>query len=53
MGDGLDTLCPDGLVKTGVETDVLGAHGLLRKIYDGLDGPWGTLFEGAAVDAFV
>lgn len=53
MGDGLDALGPDGLVEFGVESDVGGAHGLLGKVDDGLDGPGSALFEGAAVDALV
>ena len=53
VGDGLDALCPDSLVQLGVKTDVLGAHRLLGKVDDGLDGPGSALLEGAAVDALV
>ncbi len=53
VGDGLDALCPESLVEFGVETDVRGAHRLVREVNDGLDGPGGALLEGAAVDALV
>ena len=53
MWDSLDALCPQRLVQLRIDPDVGGAHCLLGKVDDGLDGPRGTLFEGAAVDAFV
>ena len=53
MGDGLDTLRPELLVKLRVKADVGGAHRLLSELDDGLDGVRGALLEGAAVDALV
>lgn len=53
MGNRLDALCPESLVELGVEADVGGAHRLLGKVDDGLDGPGSALLEGAAVDALV
>jgi len=53
MWDSLDPLCPQRLVQLWVDPYVGGPHCLLGKVDDGLDGPRGTLFEGAAVDAFV
>ena len=53
VGDGLDTLRPQRLVELGVKADVRGAHRLLRKVDDGLDGPGSTLLEGAAVNTLV
>ena len=53
MGDGLDALGPKSLVELGVEADIGGAHRLLRKVDDGLDGVGGALLEGAAVDTLV
>ena len=53
MGYALDTTSPDSLVELGVEADVLGAHRLLREIYNGLDGPRCALLERAAVHPFV
>ena len=53
MGNRLDALCPESLVELGVEADVGGAHRLLGKVNDGLDGPGSSLLEGAAVDALV
>lgn len=48
-----DALCPEGLVKLGVETDVLCAHGLLSECDHRLDGPRCALLEGAAMYALV
>lgn len=45
-GNVLDTVAPDGLVELGVNTDILGAHLLLSKSADGLDGSGGALLEG-------
>jgi hypothetical protein len=53
VGDALDAAGPDLLVQLGVDADVRGAHCLLGKVDDGLDGPRGALFEGAAVHALV
>ena len=53
VGHVLNTLRPESLVELGVEADVLGAHRLLRKIYNGLDGPRCALLERAAVHPFV
>ena len=53
VGDGLDALRPERLVELGVEADVGGAHRLLSELDDRLDGPGGTLLEGAAVDTLV
>jgi len=41
----LDTLGPKLLVELGVESDIIGAHGLLSKVDYGLDGPWCALLE--------
>ena len=50
-GGGLaNTGGPDVLVELGVDADVLGAHGLLCELLDGLDGAGGTLLEGGLVD---
>lgn len=49
MRNALDTLCPDGLVKLGIEADVLGAHRLLCEVDYRLDGMRGPLLEGATV----
>ena len=53
VGNRLDALRPECLVELGVEADVRGAHRLLRKVNDGLDGVGGTLLEGAAVNTLV
>ena len=53
VGHALDAAGPERLVELGVDTDVLGAHRLLGKVDDGLDGVGGTLLEGAAVHALV
>ena len=53
VGHVLNTLRPESLVELRVEADVLGAHRLLRKIYNGLDGPRSALLERAAVHPFV
>ena len=53
VGHVLNTLRPESLVELGVEADVLGAHRLLRKVYNGLDGPRCALLERAAVHPFV
>ena len=53
MRDSLDSLRPDGLVEFGVESDVRCAHCLVSEIDHGFDSPRSTLFEGAAVYAFV
>ena len=47
-GDRLDALLPHFLVERGVETDILGSHGLLSKSTDGLHGIRSTLLEGSA-----
>ena len=52
-GEVLDTVLPYLLVELGVETDVLGAHGLLGESDDLLDGAGSTLLEGNVVDALV
>lgn len=49
MRNALDALSPDGLVKLGVETNVLGAHRLLCEVDYGLDGMRSPLLEGATV----
>ena len=49
----LNTLRPESLVELGVEADVLGAHRLLREIYNGFDGPRCALLERAAVHPLV
>ena len=53
VGDGLDALSPESLVELRVKADVGGAHRLLSELDDRLDGPGGTLLEGAAVDTLV
>ena len=53
MGNALDTLCPDRLVKLRVEPDVGGAHGLLGELDDGLDCVGSPLLERTAVHALV
>jgi len=53
MRHALNTLSPDSLVKLGVDADIGGAHSLLGELDDGLDGPWGALFEGSAVHELV
>ena len=49
----LNPLGPQRLIQLGVQSDVVGAHGLLRELDDALDGPGRALLEGAAVDALV
>lgn len=51
--NGLDPLCPNSLVKLGVETNVGCAHSVLSEGNNGFHGPRGTFFEGAAMHAFV
>ena len=53
VGDGLDALGPESLVELRVKANVGGAHRLLSELDDRLDGPGGTLLEGAAVDTLV
>ena len=53
MGDGLDALRPERRGELGVKADVGGAHRLLRKVHNGLDGPRRALLEGAPVHALV
>ena len=43
----LDASGPDGLVQASINADILGAHVLLGKGADSLDGGGGTLLEGA------
>lgn len=49
----LDTMSPHNLVQRRLHTHILGAHHLLGKGTDGLDGGGGALLEGLAVDVFV
>jgi hypothetical protein len=49
----LNSLCPNSLVELGVETNVGCAHRLLSEGDNRFHGPRGTLFEGAAMHAFV
>lgn len=53
MRNGLDALCPDSLVKFGVDPHVRCTHCLVGKIDDGFHSPWGPLFERTAMHAFV
>lgn len=53
VGNILDTLGPDSLVKLRVDTDVLGAHLLQDEGLNGLDGGGGALLERLAMDVFV
>ena len=49
----LDALGPEVLVEPGVDTDVLGAHLLLGKLLDLLDGPGSAVLEADAVEPLV
>lgn len=49
VGNMSDTLLPDSLVQSGVNSHVLGAHGLLGKLADLLDGT-GSAVLAANVD---
>jgi hypothetical protein len=46
-------LVPDELVQSGVNSDILGSHGLLSKLLDLANSLWGLLLEGAVGDAVV
>lgn len=48
-----DTSGPDGLVKTGRDTDVVNAHRLLSELDDLLNGLRGLLLEGEVVHSLV
>jgi hypothetical protein len=45
MGNSLDSLSPDSLVKFGVQSHVSGSHRFLGKVDHGFDGPGSSLFE--------
>ena len=51
--DILNTELPDLLVELWVNTDILGAHGLLCELDDLLDTLWRTLLESDVVDSLV
>ena len=53
MRHGLNPLSPNLLIQLRVQPDIARTHRLLCKVNDGFDGPWGSLFEGSAVHAFV
>lgn len=53
MRDALNTPSPQCLVELGVQPNIGCAHGLAGEIDDRFYGPWGTLFEGAAMHEFV
>merc|ERR1719263_174557 len=48
-----DTVCPDGLVQLGVNADVLGLHGLRRKLANLADCARSTLLELDPVQVLV
>merc|ERR1712137_1146939 len=52
-GDALDTLGPQVLVQTGVDTHVFSSHLLLGEITDGLNGPGGAFLGSDSEDALV
>lgn len=47
-----DTSAPDELVKSGIDSDILGSHGLFSKLANFLDCPWRTALELLLVNAF-
>ncbi len=51
--DILDSLAPDELVHTGVNTDIGGSHLLGGKVTDGLDGAGSSSLKSNSVDVFV
>jgi len=53
MGNSLDTLRPNLLIQLRVQSHITRAHRLLREVNDRFDCPWGPLFEGSAMHAFV
>jgi len=53
MGHVLDSLSPQRLVQLRVNPHVSRAHRLLRKVYNGLDGPRSALLERAAMYTLV
>merc|ERR1711917_42327 len=48
-----DSTFPAGLVQTGVDSDIIGTHGLLGKLSDGINGFWCPVFETDTVDTLV
>merc|ERR1719164_263150 len=52
-GDAPHSLGPDGLVKPGVDPHVLGAHLLLSKLLDFLDGAGSAVLEPDSVEPLV
>lgn len=53
QADKPDSLRPDVLVESGLDTDIWGAHGLLGELADLLDGSRSALLETHTVDALV
>ena len=37
-----DSSCPHSLVQLGVNSHIRGLHLLIRKLFDGFDGTWGS-----------
>ena len=53
VGNMFDTLAPDSLVQSGVDPHVLGAHSLLGKLADLLDGAGSAVLAANAVQTLV